>query len=70
MHELKKTTIGLDWKKTGLQGQSSAVAGSCGCGCLQSGRSKRPVATGLFRVVQCECQNVHFSDFFKVFDFL
>jgi hypothetical protein len=27
------------------------------------------VATGLFRVVQHGCQNVHFIDFLKVFDF-
>ena len=30
----------------------------------------QPVATSLVRVVQPECQNVHFSHFFDVFDFL
>ena len=42
---LDQTRKRLDWKKTRLQVQSIAVAGGCSCGCLESGRSKRPGAT-------------------------
>ena len=71
----KKTTTGLD--RTGKRPdrrssplQLLAVADAVAC--YQGGPKDRlqPVATGLFRVVQCGCQNVHFSDFFEVFDFL
>ena len=70
----KKTATGPDWTGKRLDCRSSplqllevvvVVASNKGGPKDQL----QPVATGLFRVIQAGCQNVHFSDFFEVLDF-